>query len=429
MDATAPARSYVVRVVDHVIDELLPQLPAIVFEGPKAVGKTATAVRRARTVHRLDDPAQLEVAAADPIRLLEGARPVLIDEWQRLPQSWDGVRRAVDGGAGGGSFLLTGSAIPGNLPAHSGAGRIVSLRMRPLSLAERGAARPTVSLAALLRGEASIGGESPLGLRDYTNEILRSGFPGIRNYTGRALRAQLDGYLRLIVEREVAELGYQVRRPRALEAWLRAYAAATATSTTFEKIREAATSADGAAPTRDAAIPYRHLLERLWILDPVPAWTPTRSHISRLASPPKLHLADPALAARALGLDARTLLEGNPPNPPIPRDGTFLGALFDSLVTLSVRVYAEAAEAGVRHLRTFRGEHEIDIIVERADGRILALEVKLKRAVVEADGRNLGWLRERIGDQLIDSVIVTTGPAAYRRPDGIAVVPAALLGP
>src|SRR5918992_3109227 len=139
------------RIVDDELDELITQLSAIALEGPKGVGKTRTALQRAKTVHRLDDPAELAVAEADPKRLLEGERPVLIDESQRLSEVWDLVRRAVDDGAPPGSFLLTGSALPDPPPTHSGAGRIVTLRMRPLAFSER-LQSWSVSLSDLLSG-------------------------------------------------------------------------------------------------------------------------------------------------------------------------------------------------------------------------------------------------------------------------------------
>jgi uncharacterized protein len=146
--------------------------------------------------------------------------------------------------------------------------------------------------------------------------------------------------------------------------------------------------------------------------------------------PPKHQLADPALAARLLGVDSGSLLDGAAPaDPSVPRDGTLLGALFESVVTLSTRVYAQAAEASVKHLRTASGAHEVDLIVERADRRIIAIEVKLARDPTERDTRHLKWLAEQIGDTLLDAILITTGEYAYRRKDGIAVVPAALLGP
>jgi hypothetical protein len=140
-------------------------------------------------------------------------------------------------------------------------------------------------------------------------------------------------------------------------------------------------------------------------------------------------MADPALAARLLGANRHSLLKGESPGPKIPRDGTLLGALFESLVAMSVRVYAQAVEASVGHLRTNGGRHEIDLIVEGLGGGVLALEVKLGGAPRDTDFKHLRWLAAELGEDLLDAVLVTTGPAAYRRPDGIAVVPAALFGP
>lgn len=404
-------------------------LPAIAIDGPKAVGKTASAARRAATVYRLDDEGERAIAEAEPSRLLEGEHPILIDEWQRLPESFDRVRRAVDQGAPPASFLLTGSASPTDPPTHSGAGRIVRIRLRPMTLAERGLGPSTVSLGELLDGRRQpLTGRTDVDLKGYVNEILTSGFPGIRGLPQRLVRAQLSGYLDHIVDRDFEDLGRVVRRPATLRRWMAAYAAATATSASFEKVRDAATSDQGEKPSRATTQPYRDVLERLWVLDPLPAWLPTRSRLARLSAPPKHHLADPALAASLLGVDASALLRGGATAPQLPHDGTLLGALFESLATLCVRVYAQRSEAMTAHLRTWSGDREIDLIVERGQS-IVALEVKLGRAADDGDVRHLQWLQRELGDELADAVVVTTGPAAYRRPDGIAVVPLALLGP
>ena len=421
---------YLPRLVDSELDELMPELSAIALEGPKGVGKTETAQRRARTVHYLDEPAQRAIAEADPAQVLSGAPPLLLDEWQRVPAVWDAVRRAVDREDTPGRFLLTGSAGPATKPTHSGAGRIVTVRMRPLSLSERGVGLPSVSLKELLRGgRPEVEGKTNVTLADYVREIVNSGFPGIRRLSGRALRLQLDGYLRRIVDTEFQEQGYTVRRPEVLERWMAAYAAATATTASYETIRDAATGGQGDKPSKTTTQPYREILERLWIADPIPAWLPSRNRLNRLAQPPKHHLADPALAARILGLDADALLSGVESGLSIPRDGTLLGHLFESLVTLCIRVYAQPADARVRHLRLQGGRQEVDLIVERADQSVVAIEVKLSGTVEQHDVKHLLWLRERIGDDLIDAVVIHTGPQAYRRKDGIAVVPAALLGP
>jgi uncharacterized protein len=373
------------------------------------------------------------VGEADPSRLVAPQpAPVLIDEWQRLPDTWDLVRDAVDAGAPPGQFLLTGSAAPRKEPVHSGAGRIVSLRMRPLSLSERRLCRPTVSLGRLLTGEApAIEGETPVRLDDYVEEILASGFPAIRPLPERARRLQLDSYVDRIVARDFEEVGQTVRNPSVLRRWMTAYAAASSTTASFETIRHAASGGKKGedSPAKTTGIAYRDALERLWLLEPVLAWLPTRSHISRLSAPPKHQLVDPALAARLIGVGADALLSGRAVGPPVPRDGTLLGDLFESLVTLSLRVYAQANEATVKHLRTFSGDHEIDLVVERADGRVVAIESKLSHTIGDRDVRHLHWLADQIGDELLDRVVISTGQSAYRRKDGVAVVPAALLGP
>jgi hypothetical protein len=164
------------------------------------------------------------------------------------------------------------------------------------------------------------------------------------------------------------------------------------------------------------------------ILDPLEAWSPTYNHLARLTSAPKHYLADPALAARLLHRTRHRLLSGDETGLPIPRDGTFLGALFESLVALSVRTLAQGVAGRAYHLRTEHGRHEIDFIVETDHG-IVAVESKLNPAVNEHDVRHLSWLSEILGAELLDAVVITAGPEAYRRRDGVAVVPLALLGP
>lgn len=421
---------YLPRIVDQQIAELGEGLPALSIEGPKGVGKTSTARRRARTCYELDLPDQRELLAADPGRLDRGEPPVLVDEWQRYPAVWDLVRRSVDRDSTPGRFLLTGSAAPVKAPTHSGAGRIVRVRMRPMTLAERLPSLATISLQGLLSGDDTcVRGETDVDLPAYTAELLRSGFPAIRNTAPRAVRSQLDGYLARIVEHDFPEQGLLVRRPETLRAWLTAYAAATGTSASYTVILDAATAGAGDKPAKTTTIAYRDVLTQIWLLDPVPAWLPTRGHLTRLAQAPKHHLADPALAARLLGVSMDSLLSGKPLEPAFPRDGTVLGALFESLIALNLRVYAQAAEASVYHLRTARGDHEVDFIVERDDHKVMALEVKLSATVEDADVAHLQWLRRQIGGDLIDAAVITTGRYAYRRADGVAVIPAILLGP
>jgi predicted AAA+ superfamily ATPase len=240
-----PTVEYIKRIVDTELDLLLGDLAAVVLEGPKGVGKTESAKRRAKTQFAMDDPAQRAIASADVGQLLRSAKPLLIDEWQRLPETWDAVRRAVDQNNQPNQFLLTGSASPSNPSTHSGAGRIVRVRMRPLVLAERGLDIPSVSIKRMLRGNTEpVDGETSVTLADYVREIVVSGFPGIRHLTGRALRAQLDGYLARIVDRDFEDQGLNVRHPQGLIRWMTAYAAATSTTASFETIRDAATGGE-----------------------------------------------------------------------------------------------------------------------------------------------------------------------------------------
>jgi hypothetical protein len=421
---------YIRRVVDDEIDELMTGLTALAIEGPRAVGKTTTAAARAATIYRLDHEATRRAVRDDPEIVAIGPRPILIDEWQLVPTVWDVVRTEVDKGPGPGQFLLTGSAVPKVLPAHPGSARIASIRMRPMTLAERGVAVPAVSLGDLLSGRLPpLRGTTTVSTADYASEILASGFPGLRAMPARPLRAQLDGYVTRAIERDFAELGGETIRNRAgLRRWLRAYAGAISSTTSFEKIRDAATGGHDEKPAKTTVIRYLDVLERLWLIEPIPAWAPTNNRLRRLAQAPKHALVDPAIAARLLGTTVDTLLQGAPAGSLGPRDETLFGALFEALVAMDVRTYAQDHEAQVAHFRAWDGGREIDLIVERADGRVVAIEVKLARTVTDGHVRHLRWLHDRLGDGLLDAIVISTGPIAYRRPDGIGVVPLALLG-
>lgn len=421
---------YVPRLVDKQLRRLLADVPAVAVDGPRAVGKSSTAAQFAQSVINLDQPDERELTSADRARLTRLPSPVLIDEWQLLPPVWDQVRRAVDAGAAAGSFILAGSSSPVQRPTHSGAGRIVRLRMRPMSLAERQLVAPSVSLAALLTGtRGNVTDESPITLEQYANEITMTGFPGIRKVPERSRRDVIDGYLASIVDRDFAEAGSPVRRPSALRAWLRSYASATSSNASYTRILDVATPGEGEKPAKATTIAYRDTLQRMWLVDELPAWA-GHTHLTGLTGAPKHHLADPGLAARLLGVNASGLLdETNPDRSSMPRVGTLVGALFESLATLCVRVYAQACNSTVSHLRTANGAHEIDLIVESDDGRVLPIEVKLAGTVNDDDVKHLHWLRRRLGSEVLDAVVITTGKAAYRRGDGVAVVPLALLGP
>ncbi|MDR1294858.1 MAG: DUF4143 domain-containing protein [Bifidobacteriaceae bacterium] len=420
---------YLPRILDASLAEVLASLPAVAVDGAKAVGKTSTASRVARSLFALDSEPTAASVRLDPALLAQAAHPVLIDEWQRVPSVWDWVRRQVDASAAPGQYILTGSAVPRGASVHSGAGRMVRLQMRPLSLAERGIAEPRLSVADLLmQPDAAIRAHTDVTLRDYVREITASGFPGIRAHTPTSRPRLLDGYIATIVDREVPEQGTMVRRPQALRSWLRAYARATAGTARYEKILDAAVPEQGDKPAKSTAAAYRDTLASLWLLDPVPAWTPEGSGLKRLGRTPKHFLVDPAIAARLLRLTEARLLTEAGPVPLGPQKGAILGRLFEALVGLSLHTYALSAGAELFHLRTHDGSREIDFIVE-GDDAIIAVEVKLSATLDDHDVRHLNWLAGAYRDRPVAKIVVTAGEFAYHRPDGVQVVPAALLGP
>ena len=421
--------SYTRRVLDDELDDLLGQIPAILIDGPKGVGKTETALKRAKTVYRLDDPNVLQIIQADPSGALRDPASILIDEWQRFPPIWDVVKRNVDLPKHTGPFIMTGSAYVPNATVHSGAMRIHDLRMRPMTLIERGVTKPTVSLRALASGERKVAGSiKNFGLQNYVQEIVASGFPGIRTLNERAQQAMLDSYLSNIVKKDFPEAGHKVRKPDSVMAWLRAYAAATSTTTSYEKIRDASNPRNTTVPAKTTTLAYIEVLRMLRILDEVPAWLPGNNFLTELGQAPKHHLVDPALAARALGMTRNRLIGGE--NGPIvyPGQDALLGALFESLVTLCVRVYAQAMGAQLFHLRTRDTRHEVDLILVTADGKVIGIEVKLSPQVKSDDVKHLHWLKENAKTSVLDLLVITTGDTAFRRSDDVAVIPLALLG-
>ena len=413
------------RVIDTVLDRFLEELPAVLLDGPKGVGKTTTALRRAETVRRLDRTEDRFLAEGDDEWAVYGQRPILLDEWHRVPAVWDAVKRAVDDDRSGGQFILTGS-LP-TTSTHSGAGRITAVRMRPMTLSERGGTSPSVRLRALADGNHDVTGDTRWGIRDYVDEIFRSGFPGLRDLSEDTRRAALQGYVQRIVDSDLPDLGMPRRKPASLLAWLAAYAAATSTTARWETIRQAATPGSFDPPTKVTVMGYRDALTRLRILDELPAWLPQGNTFTRLAQSPKHYLADPALATTLLDLTPGDVL-GDTDAESDPTYGPLVGRLFEALGVLSVRVFAEGMGASVSHFRDAEGRREVDLIVQLTNGKILPIEIKMGHTVTPADTKHLAWLRNTIPDKVVDTMVLYGGRRAFRQ-DGIAIVPLALLGP
>ena len=412
---------YSLRYIDAELDELS-AAPAIAIDGAKGVGKTETSIRRADVVYRLDRLAEREFLGAQMDSLLERNQVICLDEWQHLPEVWDVVRRNVDKHIAT-RYILTGSATPiAGTDTHSGVGRVLSLRMRPLSIAERAGTLPTVSIANLFGGAADIQGETDWKLSDYAEAVCQTGLPGVYPKAGRLRRQLIASYIQRVIDRDVPDQGLLVRKPSSLRAWWAAYAAASSTTTAYNKILDAATPADSHKMSKEAALSYRDILTQLWLLDPVSAWFPNHTPFKKLTTGPKHQIFDPGIAAALLDVTPEKLTSQD------PGSWELFGQLFESLATLTVRAAGQAQEAQTSHLRTQGGEKEVDLILERYDGAVLAFEVKLKPVPTDRDVANLHWLGRQLGDRLVDKVIITSGTHAYRRLDGVAVVPLALLG-
>jgi predicted AAA+ superfamily ATPase len=411
------------RIVDDELAARLRATGAVAIEGPKACGKTATARQIAASEALLDTDANARQAAAvDPALVLAGATPRLIDEWQVAPAIWNHVRRAIDDRRKPGQFILAGSAVPpDDIKRHTGAGRITRLRMRPMTLFETGVSTGEASLAHLLAGEIPHSTDPGLPVADLAREIAIGGWPGFRDLTvDQALRGVRD-YLEEIRRVDVSRVEDRRRDPGKVGQLLRSIARNTGTYAAAATLARDTGGADG--PLKDDTVrAYLDALERLMIIEDQPAWAPHLRSRYTLRSAAKRHFVDPSLAVAALRVTPERLLG----------DMKLLGFLFESLVIRDLRVYAQAADARVLQYRDSHGL-EVDAIIEIADGRWAAFEIKLGPGQIDTAATNLQRFARQIdtkrcGNPAALSVIVGTG-YGYRREDGILVIPIGALGP
>ena len=361
-------------------------------------------------------------AAVDPSLILDGATPRLVDEWQIEPRIWNHVRRAVDERGAGGQFILTGSSVPADdVARHTGAGRFSFLRMRPMTLYETGHTNGAISLAALLAGEAPRSDDPGLSVRDLADRITVGGWPA---HQGRrvpdAARAGRD-YLEQVRQVDVSRVAGSRRDPARVERLLRSLARNTATEAAITVLAADAGSGDGPLD-RHTVTEYLNILDRLMIIEDQPPWAPHLRSRANLRSSPKRHFVDPSLAVAALGAGPERLLQ----------DLNLLGLLFESLVIRDLRVLAQPLDGHVWHYRDNYGV-EADAVVQLADGRWAAFEVKLGAGLVDGGAESLLRFRAAIdtrksGEPALLAVISGTG-FGYMRPDGVAVIPAGALAP
>ena len=421
---------YEKRLIDSILKEYVDELPAILLEGAKAVGKTETCKQLASTEYRMDNAAQRELLQNNPDIILQNAKPVLIDEWQLAPSLWSYVRHAVDDGLPNGSVLFTGSSIRVNSRVHSGAGRIIRLKLRPYSIEERNLSDSYIRIADLFNfgSKATVNGETDKTLVDYLDEIYRSGFPGIRNKSERIQKVLLKSYVTNIAEHEFEENGFKILNPHSLLAWMRIYAASIGTETKQSTLINAATASD-AIPSAPTVSKYREALEILDITDEVQPFLPMGKIYGNLAKGTKHFMLDPAIALSLLGVEKDELIDYQVPKYVSKFHQTLTGQLIESFVYQSLVVYADVNDAQFSYYRNSRGTREIDFILQKGH-RLILFEVKANPDVKDAYIRHLNWFEDEIGDEFkVTKVLLNTGRYAYtRQEDHVHVIPLALLG-
>lgn len=419
-------REYLPRVVDTEMRESLRASPAVLIEGPRACGKTWTGRQFAADEVLMDASVQARLAAnVDPAALLDAPPPLLLDEWQLAPDIWNPMRRACDDRGRPGQFILTGSADPpDDITRHSGAGRVLRVRMRPMSLFESGESSGSVSLSGLFDPGRRTARYSGHHLGEIVAMACRGGWPALVSSGADppAALLALRGYLDEISRTDVSRVDGVARNPAGVRRLLESLARNIACEASFATLA-ANTAGDDPGIDRKTVSSYMAALARLFVVEDLPAWRPHITSRSALRNAPKRHLADPSLAAAALGLMPEAVMA----------DLKFAGLLFESLVVRDLRVYGQPARCQISHYRDSDGL-EVDAIVRRADGPWIAVEVKLGgEPAIHQAVRTLGRLRKRVDASRTGEparlVVVTAGGYGYEHPDGVTVVPITALGP
>ena len=412
---------YLSRICDSELQKALSTMGAVLIEGAKWCGKTSTAVNVALSTLFMQDPdnalSYQQMADTKPSLLLKGDTPRLIDEWQMAPVLWDAVRFEVDKRRGAsGQFILTGSVLPAdNVTAHTGTGRFARILMRPMSLYESQESNGTVSLADLFDGNCDIDSLSDLSIEQIAFAICRGGFPAtIGKSDTTALRMSID-YIESIINHDISRVDGVEKNPNRVRLLLRSLARNIATMASVQTILKDVESTETSISDKTFAV-YYNALRRIFVVETVPAWLPSIRSKTAIRTTIKHHFVDPSIATAVMRLNPEAIL----------KDFEYFGFLFEALCTRDIRIYAQHNDGDVFHYRDKSGL-ESDMIVALRDGRWGAIEVKLGNKQIEQAAENLLKLKEKIdADKMREPsflMIITGGQYAFRRKDGIFVVP------
>lgn len=423
---------YKKRVVDEILDFYLESMGAVLIEGPKWCGKTRTGEEHAKSVVKLQDPDNVDkyraAIKAKPSILLEGPTPRLIDEWQDFPILWNAVRHLVDERGEDGQFILTGSAVPCEEkkdkipPRHTGTGRIVRMRMRPMSLWESGESTGEISLSALFDGAGEVSGRSSIGVDEIAHLVCRGGWPqAVLAKTPRAAYMKSSSYVDEVVHEDVHRVDGVERNPDRVRNLLKSLARNISTMATNETILQDLKANDSSISEKTLSS-YLNALRKIFLVEDVPAWSPSLKSRLAIRSSMKRQFVDPSVATAVLGATPRRLLN----------DFRSFGSFFESLCVRDVRVYAQTLDGEVRHYRDQTGL-EADMIVALKDGRWGAVEVKLGAGDIDSAAEELKKLRAKVDVGRMGHpsflMILTGTDLGYTRDDGVVVCPLGCLRP
>ncbi|MDR2776069.1 MAG: DUF4143 domain-containing protein [Tannerella sp.] len=415
---------YLSRVCDLELQKALDTMGAVLIEGAKWCGKTSTASHVAQSTLFMQDPDNAHsyrlMADTKPSLLLRGDNPRLIDEWQMAPVLWDAVRFEVDKRAKTGQFILTGSAVPDdNVTAHTGTGRFGRILMRPMSLYESKESNGTVSLSDLFAGEHDIESKSDLSIEQIAFALCRGGWPAsINKSDSAALRMSVD-YIEAIIHQDISRVDGVEKNPYRVRLLLRSIARNIATQASVQTLLNDVEATETSISDKTIAV-YLNALRRIFVIEPMPAWSPSVRSKTAIRTSPTHHFVDPSIATAVMRMNTGSVLN----------DFEYFGFLFESLCVRDVRIYAQYNDGDVLHYLDKNGL-EADMIVQLHDGRWGAIEVKLGNKQIEEAAGNLLKLKNKVDTAKMKEpsflMVLTGGTFAFKRKDGILVVPAGLL--
>ena len=419
---------YYSRICDQILVDKLEAKGAVLVKGAKWCGKTTTSEHIAKSIIYIEDPSKkkqyLEMADLNPALLLQGEAPRLIDEWQLAPKLWDAVRFEVDKRDEFGQFILTGSAVPpdDSQMSHTGTGRITSLLMRPMSLFESGDSNGSVSLRALFSKENDIYGVSEHGIDDMAFLICRGGWPKAIGKTKKIALAQAPDYYDAVVESDISRVDNVERDPERAKRVLKAYSRNISSEASIASILADVRTDENDSFSENTLRSYMSALKKIFVIEDTLAWNPNIRSKTAIRTSDTRYLVDPSIATAALGVGPNDLIN----------DLSTMGLMFENMCVRDLRVYAESIGGSVYHYRDKSGL-ECDAVVHLRNGRYGLIEIKLGGDKLIEDGAaNLIKLKEKIDSDKMNEpsfmmVLCGIAPFAYKRSDGVMVVPVGCL--